>query len=84
MPDNEPEDLNPEDLTLLTEYVNTVSIEEVMDYLEAASCYTELAWLETARREAEGQGRVAVATAYAAARGELKPIRLTFPVVEDD
>lgn len=73
---------SPEDVTLLTTYVNTLEIDDVFDYLESKDCLTELAWLETARREAEGQWRVAVATAYASARGELTSIILTHPEVD--
>lgn len=75
---------SPEDITLLTEYVNTMDLKDALEYLETGDCLVELAWLETARREAVGQWRVAVATAYASARGELNSIRLTHPEVDGD
>lgn len=79
-----PEEEYSADVTRISEYANTMTIEEVMAYLEENECVVESAWLTSAMAMLERQFVITAMTAYAAAKDELLSIQLSIGPVEAD
>lgn len=84
MPGFNPEGMTDEEVSLVTQYVNTVPPADILAYLEENDCFTEQAWFEAFRERLELSLFVALCTAYAHAKGELPNWRLTVPEVGKD
>lgn len=79
-----PEPIDDADVTLITNYVNTVDIEEAMAYISDNDCFAEEAWLSFAAGKLAENWMIQVMTAYAHAKGELTSLELTLPEVQDE
>jgi hypothetical protein len=75
---------------IIRQYVNELTPEEQVEWMDDNMCLVELAWLRSTVDSLEkdidmkiSQIRVAHSLAYAHARGEIKHIRLILPGVEN-
>lgn len=75
-------EVNPEDVTLVTGYCNSLPVEEALAFITENDCFTEQIWLQSVTEQMERQAVMNIMIAYAHAKGELTDIKLTLPPVE--